>query len=275
MANEPLALVRHRPPGPGSEDDYQSFCAALGSSARGRAFLAEYARRNRHADTEVLLAALDRLEAQMRGQAAALDVQQIRRDLEALHNAIRAARRDIGDSAAAVRAAKLAALIEQAERHIAAMLAGAPAREPELSIPSPANDEPRSIALVLDPEIPRPTAKSAPANADAQVIRVPVNAARAPAILPELDYFGGGAATPKAPAVPPPAVPAPAAPPPAVVAPAPVESDTAMAAFAALIELPAPVNDYQASETKTEKPARDPLAAIMALSEAERLALFT
>ena len=56
MPNEPLALAI-KPPAAPSEDDYQAFCAALSESARGRAFLAEYARRNRNADTEVLLAA--------------------------------------------------------------------------------------------------------------------------------------------------------------------------------------------------------------------------
>ena len=44
------------------EGDYQVFCEALSASARGRAFLAEYTRRNRNADTEQLLAAIERLQ---------------------------------------------------------------------------------------------------------------------------------------------------------------------------------------------------------------------
>ena len=45
------------------EGDYQVFCEALSASARGRAFLAEYTRRNRNADTEQLLAAIERLQS--------------------------------------------------------------------------------------------------------------------------------------------------------------------------------------------------------------------
>ena len=58
MANQTLARAKQPPDKVPSEAEYQAFCAALGASARGRAFLAEYARRNRHADTKVVLAAL-------------------------------------------------------------------------------------------------------------------------------------------------------------------------------------------------------------------------
>ena len=64
MANEPLALAI-RPPDAPNEDEFLTLCAALSASARGRAFLAEYARRNRNADTEVLLAAIGRIEARL------------------------------------------------------------------------------------------------------------------------------------------------------------------------------------------------------------------
>ena len=43
-------------------DDYDAICEALMQTARGRWFLQEYARRNRTADTEVLLAAIQRIE---------------------------------------------------------------------------------------------------------------------------------------------------------------------------------------------------------------------
>ena len=49
------------------EGDYQAFCDALSASARGRAFLAEYTRRNRNADTEQLLAAIGRLQSLVTG----------------------------------------------------------------------------------------------------------------------------------------------------------------------------------------------------------------
>ena len=54
-----------------SDDDYQEFYAVLTATARGRAFLDEHARRQRHAETEVLLAALQRLESQVAAQTPA------------------------------------------------------------------------------------------------------------------------------------------------------------------------------------------------------------
>jgi hypothetical protein len=52
-----------------SERDYEVLVSALSQSARGRAFLEEYARRSRHADTSMLLAAIARLEALVRAQS--------------------------------------------------------------------------------------------------------------------------------------------------------------------------------------------------------------
>ena len=56
---------------PSDEDDYQAFCQTLSESERGRAFLAEYARRNRNADTEQLLAAIAQLQSVMVAQPTA------------------------------------------------------------------------------------------------------------------------------------------------------------------------------------------------------------
>ena len=60
------------PPADIGDADFDAIEAAVMESARGRWFLVEYARRNRHADTQVLLAALARLEEAMgvRGEAA-------------------------------------------------------------------------------------------------------------------------------------------------------------------------------------------------------------
>jgi hypothetical protein len=44
------------------ESDYDAICATVMESARGRWFLQEYARRNRNADTRLVLAAIERLE---------------------------------------------------------------------------------------------------------------------------------------------------------------------------------------------------------------------
>ncbi|HEX2652366.1 MAG TPA: hypothetical protein VHN11_01780 [Xanthobacteraceae bacterium] len=55
-------------PMPLNEADYEAIEAAVMETARGRWFLAEYARRNRHADTSMLLTAIDRLEGAIRGE---------------------------------------------------------------------------------------------------------------------------------------------------------------------------------------------------------------
>ena len=44
-----------------SAEEYEAFHAVLSATARGRAFLDEHARRHRHEETDVLLAALKRL----------------------------------------------------------------------------------------------------------------------------------------------------------------------------------------------------------------------
>jgi hypothetical protein len=51
-------------------EDYEAIEAAVLETARGRWFLAEFARRNRSADTSVLLAAIERLESMLQTQGA-------------------------------------------------------------------------------------------------------------------------------------------------------------------------------------------------------------
>ncbi|HEY0302938.1 MAG TPA: hypothetical protein VGC36_16440 [Rhizomicrobium sp.] len=143
------------------EDDYLSFSAALGSSARGRAFLHEYARRNRHADTEVVLEALFRLEKVAHGQKSEPEAARIRQDLRALLDTIRSARPQIDQSPGAIKAATLSALIEFLQARIESLvtptgatgavgfLAPVPqAEQPELPMPQPGSSALRSIALV-------------------------------------------------------------------------------------------------------------------------------
>jgi len=81
MANLPV-------PAPISEADYEAIEAAVMETARGRWFLAEYARRNRHADTTMLLKALDRIEAVVRGEHSVGPVDRIRFDLVEMSKAI-------------------------------------------------------------------------------------------------------------------------------------------------------------------------------------------
>jgi hypothetical protein len=179
MANEPLALAI-RPPDAPNEDDFLTLCAALSESARGRAFLAEYARRNRNADTETLLAAIGRIEARLRADASA--VQRLRDDLRMLLIAIRLVRPEIDAAEAATQPAKLSKLLDLLERRIDAMAEVKPADatpdepeparaqlavvprpdEPELPIPSPASFELRLVEnaaeLAAQPPPPDPLA---------------------------------------------------------------------------------------------------------------------
>src|SRR5204863_5617028 len=73
---------------PLSDADYEAIEGAVMETARGRWFLAEYARRNRNADTTMLLKALDRIEAAMRGERSIEPVERIRFDLVEMSKAI-------------------------------------------------------------------------------------------------------------------------------------------------------------------------------------------
>src|SRR5215471_4470603 len=104
------------------QGDYQAFCDALSASARGRAFLAEYARRNRHADTEQLLAAIDRLQSLVTAPAPPQTLEAIKYDLRALLDEIVTAQCELDARILATRAAKLAELMALVERRISTML---------------------------------------------------------------------------------------------------------------------------------------------------------
>ena len=239
------ALAAAQPSGAPSEDEYQTFCAALQASARGRAFLAEYTRRHRGADTEVLLAALARLEAVMRAQRA-----DTRGELRTLLASIRKARPDIEASALPVRAAKLALLLDLLERRLTALAeADAP--------PAPAGDA--RLAVVPAPEqpelpIPSPSATQAPALTLAHD-RAPPARQLAPqsasnVIIPEVTWFDG--------------------PPPGSIG----LEDAGRHGRAP----PPTIGEKVAvltSEPEAKPTPANPLAALMLLSEEERLALFT
>jgi chemotaxis regulatin CheY-phosphate phosphatase CheZ len=71
-----------------SEADYEAIEGAVMETARGRWFLAEYARRNRHADTTMLLKAIERIEAAVGGERSVESVERIRFDLVDMSKAI-------------------------------------------------------------------------------------------------------------------------------------------------------------------------------------------
>jgi hypothetical protein len=66
---------------PLSDADYESIESAVMETGRGRWFLAEFARRNRTADTNMLLEAISRLENSVGGEKAALAADHVRQDL--------------------------------------------------------------------------------------------------------------------------------------------------------------------------------------------------
>jgi hypothetical protein len=242
MANEPLALAIRPPEAPqeaSQEDAYLTLCAALSQSARGRAFLAEHTRRSRNADNEALLTAIGRIETRLQADASA--VQRLRDDLRMLVTAIRLARPEIDAADPPARAVKVAKLLDLFERRIDAM---AEARASEL----PADAAPRArIALAESAPAPEP--------ARAQLFVLPMR---------------------NEPEAPPPA-PASLAPPPqpspvSTPKPATIAVPKAAVAPQAAVARAAPP---AAAVVEAAVPPADPLAAIMALSADERLALFT
>jgi hypothetical protein len=83
MAEDPLALPTNAA-APPADPDYDAICAAMMETERGRWFLTEYARRNRQADTRLLLAAIERIEATTRAEQAPFDSGRLRSALAAM-----------------------------------------------------------------------------------------------------------------------------------------------------------------------------------------------
>lgn len=187
------------------------------------------------ADTDMLLAALARREALLRGQQTG--TQPARDALRGLLAAIRAARPEIEASALPARAVKLAQLIGLIERKIEALAQPAlaplpepagearlavapPPEQPALSIPSPSAGE-RTLTLAHDRGPP------------------PAPASDTVAVLPRSELARRRAAAASAP------------------------------------EAPAPGRNRRSRPDEAPAPpSSDPLAALMLFSEEERLALF-
>jgi hypothetical protein len=248
VANEALAAVPDSPSEAPNEEDYRTFYAVLSASGRGRAFLAEHARRHRGADTEAVLAVLARLESLLRSRQA--NDENLRGELRTVLGTIRAGRSELATSALPARAAGLARLLDMLERRLetlvddaarpspapdAALAVVPPADEPELPIPSPTGAAPvLTLAHNRDPSPtqPRPAAKAA---------------------IPEVTWLE------------------------------PVSSDTAGSAAGAHDGAAAPPTESPAPPPKvfeplflgSAEPESDPLAPLLLLSEHGRLALFT
>ena len=72
MPDEPFGISPSAPPPP-TEADYEAIHVAVMETVRGRWFLSEFAKRNRHADTSLILAAIDRVEALWRERGVEYD----------------------------------------------------------------------------------------------------------------------------------------------------------------------------------------------------------
>ena len=99
MAEE-LFAISTIAPAPAEPSDYDSICAALMQTERGRWFLEEYAKRNRSADTRVLLAAIQRIETVVstdRGERDRQAQQGFRTDLLEMAKAITRTRAEVAE----------------------------------------------------------------------------------------------------------------------------------------------------------------------------------
>jgi hypothetical protein len=240
MPTETTARAQQLQPGAPDEADYHAFCTALSESARGRAFLAEYARRNRNTDTRPLLTAIERLQISLAADPAEPAEVLVKQKLRALLEDLTTAQNEIEASVMAIRTAKLADLVAMVEHRLVEIMAAAmntpSPREPLPPPPDGSAEEARTHLAVVPPSdqpelpIPSPDAAQPPAIA---LVRTEASMAKVAFADPQ------------------PALPA-NKPMPATATAKPVTGDP--------LKAPTPA---------------DPLAAINLLSEEERLALFT
>ncbi|MGB7010183.1 MAG: hypothetical protein WBD97_07210 [Pseudolabrys sp.] len=252
MPTETTAQVEQLPNAP-DEGDYHAFCDALSASARGRAFLAAHARRNRNADTEQLLAAIGRLQSLVATPAAPQTSDTIKQQLRALHDDIVTAQCELDARILALKAAKLAELVALVERRIANMLE-APGREvpPVIEAPAPPPESPSDPAEDTERAhltvVPLPEQPELPIPSPAPTQPPSISLVHSETIMAEVAFVEPSPAPRPHPA--PEAINTPVSEP--------------MAAIAS-----------EAMPAAKGVPPADPLASIKALSEEERLALFT
>jgi hypothetical protein len=116
MADEAFALspISARAALPG-EEDYAAISEAFMETSRGRWFLTEYAKRNRNADTRMVLDAVARIEQSLAGQKE--------ETLAAQREGLAAQQQAADDAAANSAAAAAAAATEAADNHLKGALA--------------------------------------------------------------------------------------------------------------------------------------------------------
>ncbi len=88
-------MVKSGPPSPICTEDYEAIQAAVMETARGRWFLAEYAKQNRTADTEMLLGAIEKLHGALIQQEDVTDTSRIKNELMDIAGAIANTKQEI------------------------------------------------------------------------------------------------------------------------------------------------------------------------------------
>lgn len=120
---------------PHDASQYDLIEAAVRETERGRWFLEEYARRNRNADTDVLLGAIHRLESAVTGDRGGDDVVRFRGDLMDMADAIARTRAEVaalsgadhGESRLTVASEALDSIVRATERATSDILGAAEA----------------------------------------------------------------------------------------------------------------------------------------------------
>jgi hypothetical protein len=157
MPNDPLHLSDDLA-GPPNDADYAAAYAEIMATERGRRFLIEYAIRNRHPDTHILVSTIARLEAAMHDNPPLQVPAAFKRDLTELASAIarieaRLAASEMPGSAglpAADRIQDIVLALRDLARRVDAMSALAAAADGG-SIPTSATAKPRSAGTGEDP----------------------------------------------------------------------------------------------------------------------------
>jgi hypothetical protein len=161
MADELFALAT-LPADLPAEADYDALCPAIMGTARGRWFLQEYARRNRHADTERLVEAIARIEAVVRGDRTELADRRMRINLLEMARSIAQTRAEIAgigpermsSQSTSIAAAQPPQLSAQAEPTLPSLgpsrSAAVPARPRPM--PRPAENDPLAALKAMSEE---------------------------------------------------------------------------------------------------------------------------
>ncbi len=255
MSKQTIALAYTRPADALEEAEYQALLEALSESARGRSFLVEHARRSRSTETNILLTAIERIEAQVRPRQAPPEVDLLHHELSGVLDDMRTARARIESGGAAPKAEQLAALLDILQRRLRKLLPSRPAADspqaPEAAAPA-TPPRPAAARWIEEPLEPAPAVNDAnppppSSTAEASASRLPPaatikpSARQGPVFEIEAEIK-------------------------AVVA-AELETRT--------IGRPASLGAAEPVDATTLTSAEDALTAIMALTEDERIALFT